>query len=132
MGNFRDFKNSFPEDSHSKGKAFERFLDLMDRSRIKSCTAARLTGDIASSASCLSSGVRSASSAAAVLLSGLPIDAPVDVYLSRHFHQRELRALVADPILAVQDGGESDVEHSALRKAPPRMVASECVRLRAV
>lgn len=26
MGNFRDFKNSFPEDSHSKGKAFERFL----------------------------------------------------------------------------------------------------------
>ncbi|MDC0572924.1 Helicase associated domain protein [Luminiphilus sp.] len=26
MGNFRAFKNSFPEDSHSKGKAFERFL----------------------------------------------------------------------------------------------------------
>jgi hypothetical protein len=58
--------------------------------------------------------------AAAVLLAGLPMDAPVDVYLSRHFHQRTLCGLVCEPILATQidpyHGG--DVEHSSLADRP--------------
>ena len=54
--------------------------------------------------------------AARVLLAGLPADAPVDVYLSRHFHERRVAALVAQPMLATQTdpyrGG--DVPHSSL------------------
>jgi GR25 family glycosyltransferase involved in LPS biosynthesis len=55
--------------------------------------------------------------AARVLLAGLPVDAPVDVYLSRHFHEGKLCGLVARPHLAKQHdpyrGG--DVEHSSLQ-----------------
>eukprot|EP00322_Chrysochromulina_rotalis_P018339 CAMPEP_0115828980 /NCGR_PEP_ID=MMETSP0287-20121206/859_1 /TAXON_ID=412157 /ORGANISM="Chrysochromulina rotalis, Strain UIO044" /LENGTH=394 /DNA_ID=CAMNT_0003282225 /DNA_START=16 /DNA_END=1200 /DNA_ORIENTATION=- len=56
--------------------------------------------------------------AARVLLAGLPIDAPVDVYLSRHYYEGKVCALVArEPSLAEQHdpyrGG--DVEHSSLR-----------------
>lgn len=54
--------------------------------------------------------------AARVLLDGLPIDAPVDVYLSRHFHERRLCGLVCEPELCRQldpyHGG--DVMHSSL------------------
>jgi len=55
--------------------------------------------------------------AARILLAGLPVDAPVDVYLSRHYHERRLCGLVCEPMLATQAdpycGG--DVEHSSLR-----------------
>ena len=55
--------------------------------------------------------------AARVLLAGLPVDAPVDVYLSRHFHEGKLCGLVAWPHMAKQHdpyrGG--DVEHSSLQ-----------------
>lgn len=58
--------------------------------------------------------------AARVLLAGLPIDAPVDVYLSRHFYERRLCGLVLEPQLAKQHdpyhGG--DVEHSSLGDRP--------------
>ena len=58
--------------------------------------------------------------AARVLLAGLPIDAPVDVYLSRHFHERRLCGLVADPEFVRQEdpyhGG--DVVHSSLGNRP--------------
>ena len=51
---------------------------------------------------------------------GLPVDAPVDVYLSRHFHERRLCGLVAEPELARQvdpyKGG--DVVHSSLAGRP--------------
>ena len=54
--------------------------------------------------------------AAAALLAALPIDAPVDVYMSRFFHQRSLTALVAKPPVAWQTspyrGG--DIQHSSL------------------
>jgi GR25 family glycosyltransferase involved in LPS biosynthesis len=54
--------------------------------------------------------------AARVLLQGLPIDAPVDVYLSRHFHERKICGLVCEPELCRQldpyHGG--DVFHSSL------------------
>ena len=58
--------------------------------------------------------------AARVLLAGLPMDAPVDVYLSRHFTTRTLSGLVASPQLATQidpyHGG--DVAHSSLKGRP--------------
>ena len=54
--------------------------------------------------------------AAAVLLAALPCDAPVDVYMSRFFHERSLTALLAEPHLAWQTspyrGG--DIVHSSL------------------
>ena len=56
--------------------------------------------------------------AAAILLAHLPVDAPVDVFLSRHFYERQLCALVAQPPLATQidpyQGG--DVQHSSLKE----------------
>lgn len=56
--------------------------------------------------------------AARLLLEGLPIDAPADVFLSRHFYERRLCALVARPPLARQvdpyRGG--NVQHSSLRE----------------
>ena len=58
--------------------------------------------------------------AATILLQGLPMDAPVDVYLSTHFQQRRLCGLVCEPELATQldpyHGG--DVEHSSLADRP--------------
>ena len=60
--------------------------------------------------------------AARLLLSRLPIDAPVDVFLSRHFYERSLCGLVvAEPRqLATQidpyHGG--DVHHSSLEGRP--------------
>lgn len=58
--------------------------------------------------------------AARVLLAGLPMDAPVDVYLSRHLTTRQLSGLVVEPQLAVQldpyHGG--DIEHSSLKGRP--------------
>ena len=54
--------------------------------------------------------------AASELLGSLPVDAPVDVFLSRHFYERSLTALVAQPELAWQTcpyrGG--DIVHSSL------------------
>ena len=54
--------------------------------------------------------------AAAVLLGALPCDAPVDVYMSRFYHERALTALLAEPPLAWQTspyrGG--DIVHSSL------------------
>ena len=56
--------------------------------------------------------------AARALLAGLPVDAPVDVYLSRHYHEGKVCGLMARPCLARQRdpyrGG--DVEHSSLRE----------------
>ena len=58
--------------------------------------------------------------AARVLLAGLPVDAPVDVYLSRHFHERRLCGLVCEPELCKQQdpyhGG--DIVHSSLGDRP--------------
>ena len=58
--------------------------------------------------------------AAAVLLAGLPMDAPVDVYLSKHFHAKRLCGLVCEPMLVTQidpyHGG--DVVHSSLGDRP--------------
>ena len=58
--------------------------------------------------------------AAKVLLGGLPMDAPVDVFLSTHFYERRLCGLVCEPELATQidpyHGG--DVEHSSLADRP--------------
>ena len=68
--------------------------------------------------------------AAAVLLTGIPIDAPVDVFLSRHFHTGALAALIVEPALASQASayGDGDVEHSSLRAkevAAAEQVAAE-------
>lgn len=55
--------------------------------------------------------------AARVLLAAMPVDAPVDVFMSKLYYERTLCGLVAQPTLARQRdpyrGG--DVEHSSLR-----------------
>lgn len=48
--------------------------------------------------------------AATLLLSSLPVDAPVDVFLSRHVHTRAVTAMVVDPPLAWQADDIGDVE----------------------
>jgi GR25 family glycosyltransferase involved in LPS biosynthesis len=54
--------------------------------------------------------------AARVLLAGLPINAPVDVFLSRYLHERKLCGLVLEPMLATQVDpyGGGNVHHSTL------------------
>jgi len=56
--------------------------------------------------------------AAQCLLEGLPIDAPVDNYISRNVLERKVRAFVCQPELATQEApyANGDVVHSSLSK----------------
>ena len=50
-----------------------------------------------------------------MLLKGLPVDAPIDVYLSRHLAERKVIGVIATPILAMQRAPyrDGDVSHSS-------------------
>ena len=67
--------------------------------------------------------------AARLLLGSLPVDAPADVFMSRHYHEGTLCGLVCQPSLAEQldpyQGG--DIEHSSLRDRE-RMFAGQMAR----
>jgi len=65
--------------------------------------------------------------AAKHLIESLPVDAPVDKYLSKHVHKRELRALVCWPLPAMQEAPhEGDVVRSGfVPKAAEVMAPAE-------
>jgi hypothetical protein len=64
--------------------------------------------------------------AARVLVASLPVDAPVDNFLARHVLYGRVRALVAQPMLAMQEAPyEGDIERSGFPPEETRARAEE-------